>query len=126
MAAKWENLLGAASLQARRSRVPVLHELVRGAALAKAFDETDAVFVLHETAQRRLSEALADLTADGSSRLPERIVFVVGPEGGISDGELDALTGRGATPVLLGPTILRSSSAGSAGLVMAQNSLGRW
>jgi 16S rRNA (uracil1498-N3)-methyltransferase len=126
MAAKWENLLGAASLQARRSRVPVLHELVRGAALAKAFDETDAVFVLHETAQRRLSEALADLTADGSSRLPERIVFVVGPEGGISDGELDALTGRGATPVLLGPTILRSSSAGPAGLVMAQNSLGRW
>lgn len=126
MAAKWENLLNAASLQARRSRFPVLRELVRGASLATAFDESDAVFVLHETAQHRLSAALADLIAEGNSPLPERIVFVVGPEGGISDGELAALTGRGARPVLLGPTILRSSSAGPAGLVLAQNSLGRW
>lgn len=56
----------------------------------------------------------------------QRLVFVVGPEGGISDAELDALRAVGARPVLLGPTILRSSSAGPAALVMAQNSLGRW
>lgn len=126
MAAKWENLLGAASLQARRARFPILHDLVRGAALAKTLSDADAVFVLHEAAQRRLSEALNSLIANDSAQLPERIVFVVGPEGGISDGELAALTGCGATPVLLGPTILRSSSAGPAGLVLAQNSLGRW
>lgn len=126
MAAKWENLFGAASLQARRARFPILHDLVRGAALAKTLDDADAVFVLHETAQLRLSEALNDLIANGSAQPPERLVFVVGPEGGISDGELAALTGRGATPVLLGPTILRSSSAGPAGLVLAQISLGRW
>ncbi|MGC2975070.1 16S rRNA (uracil(1498)-N(3))-methyltransferase [Brevibacterium sp. FAM 25378] len=126
LAAKWENLLGTASLQARRSRFPVLHDLVRGSSLATALDDTDAVFVLHETARLRLSDALADLTAAESGQLPARIVFVVGPEGGISDGELEALTARGAKPVLLGPTILRSSSAGAAGLVLAQNSLGRW
>ena len=126
MAAKWENLLAAASLQARRSRFPVLHDLVRGSSLAQSVGDADAVFVLHETTQRRLSDALADLAAGDPAQLPARIVFVVGPEGGISDGELDALTGRGALPVCLGPTILRSSSAGSAGLVLAQNSLGRW
>ena len=65
MAAKWENLLGAASLQARRSRVPVLHELVRGASLAKSDDRRGLV---SRTAERRLSEALAALTADDPRR----------------------------------------------------------
>jgi 16S rRNA (uracil1498-N3)-methyltransferase len=124
MAAKWANLLHAASLQARRSRFPQLDELVRGTSLTRQLTETDAVFVLHEAAQTKLSDALAEVAA--AADLPERIVFVVGPEGGISDGELEALEGIGATAVLLGPTILRSSSAGSAGLIMAQNSLGRW
>ncbi|WP_209324774.1 16S rRNA (uracil(1498)-N(3))-methyltransferase [Brevibacterium renqingii] len=149
MAAKWEHLLRSASLQARRSRFPALHELVRGTSLIQRLGETDAVFVLHETAQRRLSQALRDLGGSGGAAAaetehspaagtestesdsgaavrPERIVIVVGPEGGISDGELEALSGIGAAPVLLGPTVLRSSSAGSAGLVMVQNSLGRW
>lgn len=137
MAAKWEHLLQAASLQARRSRFPRLHELVRGTSLARQLSDTDAIFVLHETAQLRLSQALRDLggetaghdpTGDrpASSAQPERIVIVVGPEGGISGGELEALDAVGARTVRLGPTILRSSSAGSAGLVMTQNSLGRW
>lgn len=144
MAAKWENLLRAASLQARRSRFPLLHDLARGTRLTSFLTETDRVFVLHETAALRLSQALAaaDLplaspgaetasaTAETASpaaeSVIERIVLVVGPEGGISDAELEALSSAGATPVLLGPTILRSSSAGPAGLVMAQCALGRW
>ncbi|MCM1012581.1 MULTISPECIES: 16S rRNA (uracil(1498)-N(3))-methyltransferase [unclassified Brevibacterium] len=131
MAAKWENLLTAASLQSRRSRFPVLAELARGAELLARLGEgtapdgepsADAIFVLHETAELRLSAALAGLDAETTAR----IVLVVGPEGGISDRELDSLAGVGATPVLLGDTVLRSSSAGPAGLVLAQNSLGRW
>lgn len=124
MAAKWANLLHAASLQARRSRFPHLHGLVRGAGLAAALTEADAVFVLHETAEAKLSQALREMPA--AETKPARIVFVIGPEGGISDAELTSLLRIGAAPVLLGPTILRTSSAGAAGLVMAQNSLGRW
>lgn len=130
MAAKWENLLQAASLQARRSRFPDLHDLVRGTGLAGALGEGDTVFVLHETAEVRLSQALTENPVAPATSAPatgtQRLVFVVGPEGGISDAELDALRAVGARPVLLGPTILRSSSAGPAALVMAQNSLGRW
>ncbi len=39
MAAKWENLLTAASLQSRRSRFPVLGELARGTGLAHRLGE---------------------------------------------------------------------------------------
>lgn len=131
MAAKWENLLTAASLQSRRSRFPVLTELARGAELLTRLGEgtapeekpsADAIFVLHETAELRLSAALSDLDTAATAR----IVLIVGPEGGISERELASLSGIGATPVLLGDTVLRSSSAGPAGLVLAQNSLGRW
>jgi 16S rRNA (uracil1498-N3)-methyltransferase len=41
---------------------------------------------------------------------------VVGPEGGIADDELTALTAAGAQPVRLGSTVLRSSTAGVAAL----------
>mgnify|MGYP002717281540 CR=1 FL=1 len=43
-----------------------------------------------------------------------------------TEAELEALQGIGARTVVLGDTVLRSSSAGPAGLVLAQNSLGRW
>lgn len=133
LAAKWDNTLLAASLQARRSRFPLRHDLVRGTGLVSALAETDTVYVLHEAAELRLSQALRSADAVDASAATEpassargRIVLVVGPEGGVSDGELQALADLGATAVLLGPTVLRSSSAGAAGLVMVQNSLGRW
>lgn len=127
LAAKWDNVLRAASLQARRSRFPLRHDLVRGIGLASTLSETDTVYVLHEAAELKLSQALRDSdSANTSAAAFGRIVLVVGPEGGVSDAELDALAAIGAKAVLLGPTVLRSSSAGAAGLVMAQNSLGRW
>ncbi|GAA1866799.1 16S rRNA (uracil(1498)-N(3))-methyltransferase [Brevibacterium marinum] len=133
LAAKWDNVLRSASLQARRSRFPLLHDLVRGTGLTSSLSETDTVFVLHETADLKLSQALDASAAANDSALEDsstpaagRIVLVVGPEGGVSDAELDALESIGAEAVLLGPTVLRSSSAGAAGLVMTQNSLGRW
>ncbi|MCQ9366929.1 16S rRNA (uracil(1498)-N(3))-methyltransferase [Brevibacterium sp. 50QC2O2] len=119
--AKWLNTLRAATLQARRSRVPVLHDLVRGTSLAGKLGPGDACIVLHETAQEHLPRVLAQLPED-----LERIVFVVGPEGGISDAELAALQAAGARPALLGTTILRASTAGPVALGIAQVALGRW
>jgi 16S rRNA (uracil1498-N3)-methyltransferase len=52
-------------------------------------------------------------------------VVVVGPEGGITEGELAALVAAGGRPVRLGPEVLRSSTAGPAALaILAATS--RW
>ena len=41
-------------------------------------------------------------------------MLIVGPEGGISDEEIAALTEAGAVAVRLGPTVLRTSTAAAA------------
>jgi 16S rRNA (uracil1498-N3)-methyltransferase len=52
----------------------------------------------------------ADLPAEGE------VLLVVGPEGGIADEELAALTAAGARPVRLGPEVLRASTAAAVAL----------
>jgi 16S rRNA (uracil1498-N3)-methyltransferase len=56
---------------------------------------------------------------------PELLV-VVGPEGGISDGELAALTEAGAVAARLGPHVLRTSTAGPVAIALLSERLGRW
>ncbi len=42
---------------------------------------------------------------------PEAVGLVVGPEGGLSQAEVDALLAQGASPVWLGPFVLRAETA---------------
>jgi 16S rRNA (uracil1498-N3)-methyltransferase len=67
-------------------------------------------------------DRLADLGLPGSGE----IVLVVGPEGGITPAEQHALADAGAASARLGPSVLRTSSAGvvAAGIVLSRT--GRW
>lgn len=118
---KWEQVVRAAAKQSRRATVPVVAELLdrkRLASLADANANANVVLlVLHEDAD----EALAGLDLSAA----DEVVLVVGPEGGISPAELDALRDVGARVVRLGPHVLRASSAGPAAIsvVMAAT---RW
>jgi 16S rRNA (uracil1498-N3)-methyltransferase len=120
--AKWEAALLAAAKQARRTRVPAVREVLDGVGVASACGPGALVLVLHEEAQASLGEAVAAVAAEAV----DRIVMVVGPEGGISPAELSALTDAGAVPVLLGHNVLRSSTAGPAATAVVQQLLGRF
>ena len=72
--------------------------------------------VLHEQATSRFGDFTPSTTGD--------LVVVVGPEGGITDGELALLDG--ATPIRLGQHVLRTSTAGAAALAALAPRLGRW
>lgn len=116
---KWEQVVRAAAKQSRRATVPVVAELLDRKRLASLADANAnvALLVLHEDAD----EALAGLDLSAA----DEVVLVVGPEGGISPAELDALRDVGARVVRLGPHVLRASSAGPAAIsvVMAAT---RW
>jgi 16S rRNA (uracil1498-N3)-methyltransferase len=111
---RWVATAREAAKQARRSWIP---------AVASAVSTKDVAgrvtFVLHESAEVALSTV--ELTADAAE-----IVLVVGPEGGITDQELAAFEAAGAVAVRLGPTVLRTSTAGVAALAVLSTRVGRW
>jgi 16S rRNA (uracil1498-N3)-methyltransferase len=54
------------------------------------------------------------------------ILVIVGPEGGISPEEMAQLTRAGAVAARLGPTVLRTSSAGLVAATIVASRAGRW
>ena len=107
---RWRAVARSAARQSRRAWIPSVGGPLSTDGLCDYLDgRTDAVvLVLHESATRRLADVPLDRAAS--------IVLVVGPEGGLSQAELDALSGVGAVPVVLGPTVLRTSTAAAVAL----------
>jgi 16S rRNA (uracil1498-N3)-methyltransferase len=106
--AKWRSAARAASKQSRRPRVPEVTDLMTTRQICGLLADVDLALVLHEQARHPL--ARLDLPSRGS------VAVVVGPEGGLTDGEVVALSAAGARPVRLGPEVLRTSTAGAAAL----------
>lgn len=125
---KWQNTVTAAAKQSRRALIPEVYDLYSTADLVELIKEVtgqgSAVFILHEQATERLS-ALARTLVE-TENLPEEIYLLVGPEGGISDREVQLFTEAGAHLALLGDEVLRSSTAGSAAMCTLNVVLGRW
>jgi 16S rRNA (uracil1498-N3)-methyltransferase len=127
--ARWVATVRAAVKQARRACVPPVAEPVTSKQLAarvrEVVDAGGAVVVLHEEATTPLAGvALPEARSDGAEA-PELLV-VVGPEGGISDGELELFTAAGAVAARLGPHVLRTSTAGPVAVALLCERLGRW
>ena len=114
---KWDAVLVAATKQSRRTRRPVLAPTATTAEVAARVRDAASAFVLHEDATRPLATATLPGAGD--------VLLVVGPEGGVSPEELEALTEAGAVAVRLGSTVLRSSSAGPAALAVL-SAMARW
>jgi 16S rRNA (uracil1498-N3)-methyltransferase len=114
---KWRRTAREAAKQSRRAWVPTVSSLASTSDVTARLASSNAL-VLHEGATRSIA----------AIDLPERgVLFVViGPEGGISDDELDAFAAVGATAVRLGPPVLRTSTAGAAALAALSLRLGRW
>jgi 16S rRNA (uracil1498-N3)-methyltransferase len=116
--AKWENAARAAAKQARRPRIPPVAAPASSSEQADAVRAADLALILHESAQTPL--AGVELPAAGE------IVLIVGPEGGVSDAELALLQNAGAVPVLLGPQVLRTSTAAAVALGALGVLTSRW
>lgn len=106
--ARWRGAAREAAKQARRAWCPPVTEPVDTAALARRAGTADLALVLHESATSRLADV--PLPDSGS------VLLIVGPEGGITDGEIATLGTAGATAIRLGPTVLRASTAAAVAL----------
>jgi 16S rRNA (uracil1498-N3)-methyltransferase len=107
---RWRSTAREAGKQSRRARFPIVGELLRTQDIAGLGGQ---LLVLHEQA----SVPLSSLPVTGD------VVLVVGPEGGISPEELELM---GGTAVRLGPSVLRTSTAGAAAAAVISSRTGRW
>ncbi|MGW4378599.1 16S rRNA (uracil(1498)-N(3))-methyltransferase [Kitasatospora sp. NPDC004531] len=116
--AKWRATAREAGKQARRLRFPEVHELMTTRQLLPLVAAASFAAVLHE--EGSLPLATASLPAEGE------IVLIVGPEGGVSPEELAAFAEAGAKAFRLGPSVLRTSTAGVAAGALLLGRTGRW
>ena len=116
--ARWRTTAQAAAKQSRRSRFPVVADLASTRDVVDRLRAAAAGVLLHEEAVVPLADLVPP--AEGA------VVVVVGPEGGLSPEELAAFTEAGATAYRLGPTVLRTSTAGTAALAVLLARTRRW
>lgn len=114
---KWRATAREAAKQSRRAWLPEVTELADAIVLAKRASTAYAI-VLEADAPAKLHEL--QLPRSGE------ILLLVGPEGGISPAERDSLREAGAIEARLGPTVLRTSTAGAAAAAILLSRVGRW
>jgi 16S rRNA (uracil1498-N3)-methyltransferase len=116
--AKWRATAREAAKQSRRAWLPEIAGPASTADLAQRVSAAACAIILEADAASRLHElALPD---DGD------IVLIVGPEGGISPAERAALRDAGAIEGRLGPTVLRTSTAGAVAAATLLTRTSRW
>ena len=116
--ARWRATAREAAKQARRSWLPDVTELTSTAQVAGRLRAAEAAVMLHEEA----TAAICDI------RLPAAgdILLIVGPEGGLAPDEVTDFSDAGAQPVRLGPTVLRTSTAGTVAAAALLSRTLRW
>jgi 16S rRNA (uracil1498-N3)-methyltransferase len=115
---RWRAKAREAAKQAERAWIPEVTEPVTTAEAAGLIKSAGLAVMLEPGA----AHPLAGITppADGE------LIVVVGPEGGISPQEVEALAAAGATECRLGPSVLRTSTAGAVAAALLLSRTSRW
>jgi 16S rRNA (uracil1498-N3)-methyltransferase len=115
---RWVDAAHAAGKQARRARFPVVEPLASTGDVVAWIAGAATALVLHEDASTPIAATAPP--ADGD------LLLVIGPEGGLTPSERDGFAAAGATEVRLGPSVLRTSSAGIAAVSALLARSPRW
>ncbi len=110
---RWQQIAISAMKQSQQAWLPKVNPLAK----TKQLKPFGIGLVLVPGADKALADAVP-----GASE----VTLVVGPEGGLSESEVELLTSQGFTPVRLGQSVLRTSTAGPAAIAALQFALGNW
>jgi 16S rRNA (uracil1498-N3)-methyltransferase len=115
---RWVTAATEAAKQSRRALFPEVTAQADLAAAVQRISAAALAIVLDPDAAR--DAASLELPASGD------IVVVVGPEGGITPAEDEAMRAAGAVAAALGPTVLRASTAGVVAASVLLSRTARW
>jgi 16S rRNA (uracil1498-N3)-methyltransferase len=102
---KWDTISKEALKQCQGIKVMGISEPVKLQEIN--YSEYDLVILPYECAENtRIKDVLKDF-----GKIPEKILYLIGPEGGFSEDEISILKEKGAKVVTLGKRILRAETA---------------
>jgi 16S rRNA (uracil1498-N3)-methyltransferase len=107
-----------ASKQSRRFRIPSVVGVATTENVVDEIAKADLVLILHESATNSLSSAVTP----GA----KKVLIIIGPEGGLTDEEIESFAAAGGKVVSMGRPILRSAHAGLAALAAVNTALSVW
>lgn len=116
---RWQRKAEAAAKQSKRARIPAVGQLMDLADLAEIAADYDLILLpWEEESTNSVKEVL------GSATAIEKVLIIIGPEGGFAAEEVEAAKQLGAKSVSLGPRILRTETAGLTTLSLVLYELG--
>ena len=102
---RWERIAIEASKQCGRGFIPKIDHIRDYSEMLSLAPLESLRLILWEEEGKRLKEVLKE------SKDKKRIFFIVGPEGGVSQEEVEKSKGMGFIPVYMGQRILRAETA---------------
>ncbi len=102
---RWEKIAIEASKQCGRGFIPKIDHICDYSEMLSLAPLESLRLILWEEEGERLKEVLKE------SKDKKRIFFIVGPEGGLSQEEVEKSKGMGFIPVYMGQRILRAETA---------------
>lgn len=112
---RWQKIAQEASQQSKRIQVPQIGPYLQWKPFLQQLQEKDALTIVFWEDEQ--TQSLKHLLKNVSQQ-PEKINLIVGPEGGLSEDEILQLRAAGAVSASLGKRILRTETAGLAGISM--------
>ena len=106
---RWQKIAESAAKQSKRDIIPEVQPVQTMSQMLAANDCATKIIAYECEDKKSLKAALKEAQAKGALT---DLLLIIGPEGGISEAELDAARAAGAVPVSLGRRILRAETAG--------------
>lgn len=106
---RWQKIAEVAAKQCGRNVIPQINSVTNLKNICNFLKEYDIVLLAYENEkQRTLKEELKKIKVEKQEEI--RIAIIIGPEGGISEEEVEMLQENGAIVITLGKRILRTET----------------
>jgi 16S rRNA (uracil1498-N3)-methyltransferase len=112
---RWGRIAAAAAKQAQLAVIPTIEQVTPLAELISLLGDALVLVCWEDATAEGVAEAITRLGPPAE----RAVAVVVGPEGGLTEDEVGILVAGGAEVVSLGPTTLRTETAGVVASVLA-------
>jgi 16S rRNA (uracil1498-N3)-methyltransferase len=118
--ARWNKILKESLKQCRRARLPEIHKTLTFEEVLDYGRNFDLMVVFYENESASLNSVISRT----APLHPQKVLMIMGPEGGFSDQEITKAAEAGCRVAGLGPRILRAETATIAAITLIQSVFG--